>query len=146
MYSSGGFKNARWWRAIYFVRKKKQEILWGFHLSHLLGSARRKVVPFSRASSAKLKPPGAATLLGRDPDMRRNVPTAPLLASQPKVSKCENEPSATGARHAKKVHIIHTRSIHIYICKLCLCFPLEIRSFYPSTSSTHQVSVQILLH
>ena len=37
------------------------------------------------ASSATFNAPRTATVLGRDPDMRHNVPTAPLLAQQPKV-------------------------------------------------------------
>lgn len=55
-----------------------------------------------RANSATLDAQSPATGLGRDPDRRRNVPNAPLLAQQPKVP--ENN-SAAGEKHAK-----------IYIC------------------------------
>ena len=40
---------------------------------------------FFRAISATFNTPSTATVLGWDPDMRGNVPTAPLLAPQPKV-------------------------------------------------------------
>ena len=40
---------------------------------------------FLRANSATFNAPSTATVLGRDPDMRQNFPTAPLLAPQPKV-------------------------------------------------------------
>ena len=40
---------------------------------------------FIRANSATFKAPSTATMLGQDPYMRRNVPTAPSLALEPKV-------------------------------------------------------------
>ena len=37
---------------------------------------------FLRANAATFNAPSTDTVLGRDPDMRRNVPKAPLLAPQ----------------------------------------------------------------
>ena len=47
--------------------------------------------------------------LGRDPDVRRNVQTDPLLTPQP---KAQEKPSAAEQQHAKKkkVHILHILS------------------------------------
>ena len=53
----------------------------------------------TRASSATLNVQGTATGLDRDSDMRRNVPTAPLLAAQPIVGEKKN---AAGEHHARK--------------------------------------------
>ena len=59
-----------------------------------------------RASSAPLNAPSTATVLSQDPGMRRNVPTAPLLAPQLRVRE-----RTLGRRRAAcqktKVHIIH---------------------------------------
>ena len=71
-------------------------------------------------------------VLGRDPDMRRNVPTAPLLAPQPKV----RERTHSRRREAclkNKVQITHThngialdemrsRAINMYCQFACLFF------------------------
>ena len=78
MYSRG---SVRGWRAIYENQYKNV----GFSMSPTrLGEAESKPL-FFRAISAMFNAPSTATVLGRDPDMRhRNVPTAPLLAPQPK--------------------------------------------------------------
>ena len=49
-----------------------------------LGPAESNFLLF-RANSATFNAPTTATMLGRDPGMRRNVLTGPLLAPQPKV-------------------------------------------------------------
>ena len=57
----------------------------GFSMSPTrLGEAESNSLCF-RANSATSSAPSTATVLGLEPDMRRNVPTAPLLAPQPKV-------------------------------------------------------------
>ena len=75
MYSRG---NVRGWQAIY--EKKK---MWGFPC-HLVGEAESNPMLF-RDNSETFNAPSKATVLGRDPAMRRNVPMAPLLAPHPKV-------------------------------------------------------------
>ena len=54
-----------------------------------------------------------ATELGRDPDMRRNVPMVPLLAPQPE----EREKNLDRQRTAfqKEIHCIFHAGIYIYI-------------------------------
>ena len=55
-----------------------------FHAPNRLSEAERN--PLKKgASSAMLNARSTATELGQDPDMRRNVPVAPLLARQPEV-------------------------------------------------------------
>ena len=44
-----------------------------------------------RASSATLNAHGTATQLGWEPDMRRNVPTAPLVVCSTRSGKCEKK-------------------------------------------------------
>ena len=88
MYSRG---SVRGWRAIY---EKNKNV--GFCMSPTrLGEAGINHL-LLRADSATFNAPSTATVLGRDPEMRRNVPTAPLLAPQSKV----REPSAAGEQHA----------------------------------------------
>ena len=73
--------SVRGWRAIY---EKTIENA-GFSMSPTrLGEAESNAL-FFRANSATFNAPSTDTVLGRDPGMRRNVPTAPLLAPQPKV-------------------------------------------------------------
>ena len=72
--------------------------MWGFPC-HLLGS-------FFGASSATFKAPNTATVPGRDPDIRRNVPTTPLLAPQPKM-RAKNPPLPEIRMPKKQMHIIH---------------------------------------
>ena len=63
----------------------KRKTIWGFPMSPTrLGEAESNPL-FFRANSARFNAPSAATVLGRDRDMRRNVPTAPLLAPKPNV-------------------------------------------------------------
>ena len=66
---------------------------------------------FFGANSATFNAPSTATVLGRDPDMRRNVRTAPLLAPQPKVRE-----RTLGRRRAAslKKHNLHMLYINIY--------------------------------
>ena len=52
---------------------------------------------FFGASSATLNAPSTATVLGRDPDMRRMYPQPPRL---PRSRKGEKEPLAAGELHA----------------------------------------------
>ena len=50
-----------------------------------LGSSKAEPKPLTKkASSATLNAQSTATEVGRDPDMRRDEPRAPLLAAQPK--------------------------------------------------------------
>eukprot|EP00904_Undaria_pinnatifida_P005929 jgi/Undpi1/2466/HiC_scaffold_13.g05846.m1 len=57
-----------------------------FHAPNRLSEAERN--PLKKgASSAMLNARSTATELGQDPDMRRNVPVAPLLARQPEAAK-----------------------------------------------------------
>ena len=51
---------------------------------------------FFRASSATFNAPETSTMLGRNPDMRRNVPTAPSLA-----------PPESSMPNKMKVHNLH---------------------------------------
>ena len=88
------------WRAIYEKTIKKV----GFSMSPTRIGETESNPCFFRAKSATFNAPSTDTVLGRDPDMRRNiptgplaVPTAPLLAPQP---KREKEPSADGEQHA----------------------------------------------
>ena len=89
MYSRG---SDRGWRAIY---EKTTKV--GFSMSPTrLGEAESNPL-FFRANSATFIAPSNATALGRDPDMRRNVPTAPLLFPEPKMRE---RTSAAEEQHA----------------------------------------------
>ena len=64
----------------------------------------------NRASSATVNASTTATKLGRDPGMRGNVPTAPLLAPHPRVQERTLGRRSAGSQK-NKVHILpmHTR-------------------------------------
>ena len=73
---------------------------------HLLGlSSERNTAPLKKGSSATLNTHSATTELGRDRDMRRDVPVDALRAPQP---KAREKLSAAGEQQArKKMHLLH---------------------------------------
>ena len=78
--------------------------MWGFLCT--CSAQRGETQPLDEKSHLSyVNAQSTTTELRRDPDMRRNVPTAPVLAPQPKVGE-ERE------HHAKNgVHILHERII-----------------------------------
>ena len=75
-----GRGSVRGWRAIYEKTMKNV----GFSMSSTRpGKAEGNPLLF-RANSATFNAPSTDTVLGRGPDVRRNVPTAPLLTPQRK--------------------------------------------------------------
>ena len=65
---------------------------------------------YFRASSATLNAPSTATELGRDPDMRRHIPTAPLLAPQPTVrERTLGRRREICEKNKERILYIHTR-------------------------------------
>ena len=78
-----------------YLRKNKKNVRFSMPPTRLSEAESNHL--FFRANSATFNAPSTATVLGRDPETRRNAPTAPLLGPQP---KCEKEPSAVGEQHA----------------------------------------------
>ena len=63
---------------------KKQKKCGVFHVTYSAWRGGKQSLVF-QANSATFNSPNAAAVLGRDPDMLRNVLTTPLLSPQPKV-------------------------------------------------------------
>ena len=109
-YSRGGIKKVFEGGGVvqtYYKRLGKKNV--GFSmLPTRLGEAESNPL-FNKTNSATLKAPSIATVLGRDPDMRRNVTTAHLLAPQPKV----RERTLGRRRAARRKNEVHT---HLYTC------------------------------
>ena len=70
-----------------------------FHALLGLSSEAERNPLTKRASSAPLDAQSTATELGRDRDMRRNIPMGALLVPQP---KARETPSAAGVQQARK--------------------------------------------
>ena len=93
-----------------YLRKNKKCGV--FHVSPTrLGEAESDPL-FFIAKSATLNAPSTATVLGRDPDIRRNVPTPPWLSPKPKARK--RTLSRRRAQHACKTKCISYTSKYIH--------------------------------